>query len=188
MIHWFSHDSIGLGEDGPTHQPVEQLASLRAMPGLNVIRPCRRQRGRRGVAGGDGPQAPAGRPGPDPPERAGARPLQVRLGRGASARRLRARRSRGRRARGDPDRDRQRGVAGGRRLREADADGVRARVVSLPSWYLFDLQEQSYRESVLPAGVQARVAVEQASTLGWDRYVGPRGSRSGCTPSAPRRR
>ena len=52
---------------------------------------------------------------------------------------------------------------------------MQARVVSLPSWYLFDLQEDDYRESVLPEAAQARVAVEQGSTLGWDRYVGPRG-------------
>jgi transketolase len=58
---------------------------------------------------------------------------------------------------------------------ELRSDGVQARVVSLPSWYLFDLQEDDYRESVLPKAVQARVAVEQGSTLGWDRYVGPQG-------------
>jgi len=58
---------------------------------------------------------------------------------------------------------------------ELRSDGVQARVVSLPSWYLFDLQEDDYRESVLPLAVQARVAVEQGSTLGWDRYVGPQG-------------
>jgi transketolase len=58
---------------------------------------------------------------------------------------------------------------------ELRSDGVQVRVVSLPSWYLFDLQSEEYRESVLPGAVQARVAVEQASTLGWDRYVGPRG-------------
>ena len=58
---------------------------------------------------------------------------------------------------------------------ELRSDGVRARVVSLPSWYLFDLQPDEYRESVLPKAVQARVAVEQGSTLGWDRYVGPQG-------------
>jgi transketolase len=58
---------------------------------------------------------------------------------------------------------------------ELRSNGVNARVVSLPSWYLFDLQEDDYRESVLPKAVQARVAVEQASTLGWDRYVGPQG-------------
>jgi transketolase len=58
---------------------------------------------------------------------------------------------------------------------ELSADGIRARVVSLPSWQLFDRQDEAYRESVLPAAVGARVAVEQASTLGWDRYVGPAG-------------
>jgi transketolase len=58
---------------------------------------------------------------------------------------------------------------------ELRSDGVRARVVSLPSWYMFDLQPADYRESVLPEAVEARVAVEQASTLGWDRYVGPSG-------------
>jgi transketolase len=58
---------------------------------------------------------------------------------------------------------------------ELRSDGVRARVVSLPSWYLFDLEPDDYRESVLPKAVQARVAVEQGSTLGWDRYVGPQG-------------
>jgi transketolase len=58
---------------------------------------------------------------------------------------------------------------------ELSADGVRARVVSLPSWFLYDNQDDDYRESVLPESVQARVAVEQGSTLGWDRYVGPQG-------------
>jgi transketolase len=58
---------------------------------------------------------------------------------------------------------------------ELSSQGVKARVVSLPSWYLFDLQPDEYREEVLPGDVQARVAVEQASTLGWDRYVGPQG-------------
>ena len=99
VIHLFTHDSIGLGEDGPTHQPVEQLASLRAIPRPRRDPPRRRQRGRRGLAGGDRPHPPAGRPGPHPPERAGPRPLQVRLRRGAAARRLRARRRRGRRPR-----------------------------------------------------------------------------------------
>ena len=58
---------------------------------------------------------------------------------------------------------------------DLSSEGVKARVVSLPSWYLFDLQPDEYREEVLPQAVQARVAVEQASTLGWDRYVGPHG-------------
>ncbi len=174
MIHWFSHDSIGLGEDGPTHQPVEQLASLRAMPGLNVIRPC------------------------DANEVAEAwrvimrqkhQPTALVLtrqnvpvldrSRYASAEGLRRGGYVLADSEGDPEVIL---IATGSEVslavdayEELRSDGVRARVVSLPSWYLFDLQPDEYRESVLPQAVQARVAVEQASTLGWDRYVGPRG-------------
>ncbi len=174
VIHWFSHDSIGLGEDGPTHQPVEQLASLRAVPGLNVIRPC------------------------DANEVVEAwrvmmqqrhQPTALILTRQsvpildrskyASAEGL----ARGGYVLADTD-----GepdvilIATGSEValaigayEELRSDGVQARVVSLPSWYLFDLQDDDYRESVLPKSVQARVAVEQGSTLGWDRYVGPQG-------------
>ena len=186
VIHWFSHDSIGLGEDGPTHQPVEQLASLRAMPGLNVIRPCDANEvaeAWRVIM----QRAPARRPGADPAERAGAGPLAVRLRGGAS---------RGgyvlADSEGEPEVIL---IATGSEVslaidayEELRSEGVRARVVSLPSWYLFDLQPQEYRESVLPEAVQSRVAVEQASTLGWDRYVDRGGRSSACTPSAPRRR
>src|SRR5829696_3626625 len=174
VIHWFSHDSIGLGEDGPTHQPVEQLASLRAMPGLNVIRPC------------------------DANEVAEAwrvmmqqrhQPTALVLTRQnvpvldrsmyASADGL----ARGGYVLADSDGEPQVILIGtGSEVslavsayEELRSDGVRARVVSLPSWYLFDRQPEDYRESVLPESVQARVAVEQASTLGWDRYVGPHG-------------
>jgi transketolase len=62
---------------------------------------------------------------------------------------------------------------------ELSSDGIRARVVSLPSFYLFDQQPEDYRESVLPSSVAARVSIEQAATLGWDRYVGPRGAMIG---------
>ena len=92
VIHIFTHDSIGLGEDGPTHQPIEQLASLRAIPDLAVIRPCDanevaeawRDRGR--------PHARPGGARAHASERAGARPLGVRVGRGSAPRRVRARR------------------------------------------------------------------------------------------------
>src|SRR4051794_5829144 len=174
VIHWFSHDSIGLGEDGPTHQPVEQLASLRAVPGLNVIRPC------------------------DANEVVEAwrvmmqqrhQPTALVLTRQdvpildrskyASAEGL----AQGGYVLADADGEAEviliatgsevsLAVAAYEELR---SEGVRARVVSLPSWYLFDLQPEEYRESVLPKSVQARVAVEQGSTLGWDRYVGPQG-------------
>jgi transketolase len=174
VIHWFSHDSIGLGEDGPTHQPVEQLASLRAVPGLNVIRPC------------------------DANEVSEAwrvmmqqrhQPTALILTRQdvpildrsvyASAEGL----ARGGYVLADADGEPEVIlIATGSEValaigayEELRSDGVQARVVSLPSWYLFDLQEDDYRESVLPLAVQARVAVEQGSTLGWDRYVGPQG-------------
>jgi transketolase len=174
VIHWFSHDSIGLGEDGPTHQPVEQLASLRAVPGLNVIRPC------------------------DANETVEAwrvmmqqrhQPTALILTRQdvpildrsnyASAEGL----ARGGYVLADADGEPEVIlIATGSEVslavsayEELRSDGVRARVVSLPSWYLFDLEPDDYRESVLPKAVQARVAVEQGSTLGWDRYVGPQG-------------
>ncbi len=174
VIHWFSHDSIGLGEDGPTHQPVEQLASLRAIPNLNVIRPC------------------------DANEVASAwrvimplrhEPVALVLSRQdipvldrsryASADGL----ARGGYVLGDCEGEPEVILIGtGSEVHlavsayeELLADGVRARVVSLPSWHLFDRQPDDYRESVLPEAVKERVAVEQASTLGWDRYVGPRG-------------
>jgi transketolase len=175
VIHWFSHDSIGLGEDGPTHQPVEQLASLRAMPGLNVIRPCDANE-----------VAEAWRVMMQQKHQPSALVLTrqnvpvLDRSRYASAEGLRRggyvlAESEG----GDPEVIL---IATGSEValavdayEELRGDGVRARVVSLPSWYLFDLQPAEYRESVLPEAVGARVAVEQASTLGWDRYVGPHG-------------
>ena len=176
VIHWFTHDSIGLGEDGPTHQPVEQLASLRAMPGLNVIRPCdanevaeawrvimplRHEPAALVLTRQDVPTL-------DREKYASAEGL-------ARGGYVLADAADG----GDPDVIL---IATGSEVHlavsayeELVADGVKARVVSLPSWYLFDHEDDEYRESVLPAAVTARVAVEQASTLGWDRYVGPAG-------------
>jgi transketolase len=174
VIHWFSHDSIGLGEDGPTHQPVEQLASLRAMPGLNVIRPCDANEVAEAwrVMMGQRHQ---------PTALVLTRQNVPILDRSryASAEGL----ARGGYVLADADGDPEVIlIATGSEVslavsayEELRSEGVRARVVSLPSWYLFDLQPDDYRESVLPAAVQARIAVEQASTLGWDRYVGPHG-------------
>jgi transketolase len=174
VVHWFSHDSIGLGEDGPTHQPVEQLASLRAIPGLNVIRPCDANE-----------VAVAWRVIMEQKHQPTALILTRQnipvfdRSRYASADGLR----RGGYVLADPDSDPEVIlIATGSEValvvdafEELRAEGVRVRVVSLPSWYLFDLEPDDYRESVLPAAVTARVAVEQASTLGWDRYVGPGG-------------
>jgi len=175
VIHWFSHDSIGLGEDGPTHQPVEQLASLRAVPGLNVLRPCdanevaeawrvmMNQRhqptaliltrqdvpilDRTTYASAEG----LARGGYVLADAGDGEPEVILIATGSEV-----------------------ALAVGA-YEELRSNGVNARVVSLPSWYLFDLQDEDYRESVLPKSVQARVAVEQGSTLGWDRYVGPQG-------------
>ena len=174
MIHWFSHDSIGLGEDGPTHQPVEHLASLRAIPGLNVIRPCdanevaaawrlimraRHEPAALVLTRQDVPVLDRSRyAGAEGLERGGyvladceGEPQVILIGTGSEVH------------------------LAVDAYEELSGEGVRARVVSLPSWYLFDRQDEAYRESVLPAAVTARVAVEQGSTLGWDRYVGPGG-------------
>jgi transketolase len=174
VIHIFTHDSIGVGEDGPTHQPVEQLLSLRAIPGLQVIRP------------GDANEvAEAWRH----IAQLKHEPVALILSR-----------------QNLPTLDRSvyapaSGLAqGGYVLASADdpeviligtgsevdlcvqayeqltAEGVRARVVSMPCLELFEAQSQEYRESVLPPSVHARVAVEQASTLGWHRYTGTYGA------------
>jgi transketolase len=176
VIHIFTHDSIGVGEDGPTHQPVEQLASLRAIPGLLVIRPC------------------------DANEVAEAWRFIAELRHEPAALVL------SRQALPTLDRSRfapASGLAkGGYVLADGDGgppqviliatgsevhlavaayeeltrDGVRARVVSLPCWELFEQQPADYRDAVLPADVTARVAIEQATTLGWERYVGRAGA------------
>jgi transketolase len=176
VIHLFTHDSIGLGEDGPTHQPVEHLAGLRAIPGLNVIRPC------------------------DANEVAEAWRVAVDRTHGPVALvltrqdvpildRSRYASAEGLRAGGYVLADAENGdpevilIATGSDValavdayEELTREGVRARVVSLPSWYTFDQQPQDYRESVLPPSVTARVSIEEASTLGWDRYLGPQGA------------
>ena len=168
-----------LGQDGPTHQPVEHLAGLRAIPGLNVIRPCDAnevaEAWRVAVDRTHGPVALV-------LTRQNV-PILDRS-RYASADGLR----KGGYVLADPD-----GgdpqlilIATGSEValaiqahEELSTEGVRTRVVSLPSWYLFDQQPEEYRESVLPSGVTARVSIEEASTLGWDRYVGPAGATIG---------
>jgi transketolase len=179
VIHIFTHDSIGLGEDGPTHQPVEQLASLRAIPGLIVIRPCDAnevaEAWREAIDRTHGPVALVltrqDVPILDRSKYASAEGLR----RGgyvlADA------------AEGDPDVIL---IATGSEVALAveaheklAADGIGSRVVSLPSFNLFDRQDQAYRDSVLPPGVTARISIEEASTLGWDRYVGPEGKTIG---------
>jgi len=179
VIHIFTHDSIGLGEDGPTHQPVEQLASLRAIPNLIVIRPC------------DGNEvAEAWRAALSEPHSPVALVLTrqdvpvLDRDRYAAAAGLR----RGGYVLADTDADEAEliliatgsDVAIAVEAHEAlAADGVRSRVVSMPSFDLFERQPEEYRDEVLPPAVTARVSIEEASTLGWDRYVGPEGERIG---------
>jgi transketolase len=179
VIHLFTHDSIGLGEDGPTHQPVEHLAGLRAIPNLNVIRPCDAnevaEAWRVAVNRTHGPVALVL-----------TRQNVPILDRSkyASAEGLRQ----GGYVLADPD-DGDPDViliATGSEValavdayEELSSGGVRARVVSLPSFFLFDQQPEQYRESVLPSAITARVSIEEASTLGWDRYVGPEGQTIG---------
>jgi transketolase len=176
VLHIFTHDSIGLGEDGPTHQPVEQLASLRAMPGLLVFRPAdanevvatwrvvaalRREPAALVLSRQELPTLDRSTLGSADGVARGAyvlaeapsgRPDVLLLATGSEVATALAARE------------------------ELNAEGIAARVVSLPCWELFDRQPAEYRDSVLPPDVRARVAIEQASTFGWDRYVGPDGA------------
>jgi transketolase len=179
VIYVFTHDSIGVGEDGPTHQPVEHLPSLRAIPGLTVLRPC------------------------DANEVAEAwrvimekkyDPVALILSRQALPTLDRSRFApasglrRGAYVLSDPANQKPDVLllATGSEVAlclEAQAalerQRVGARVISMPSWELFEAQDAAYRESVLPAGIRARVSVEQASRFGWERYVGLEGNRIG---------
>ena len=175
VICLFTHDSIGVGEDGPTHQPVEQLASLRAIPGLialrpadanetveawRVIMPLRHQpvalvlsrqplptldRRRFAPAAGLARGAYVLADAPD------GRPDVLLLATGSEV------------------------TLCVEAWEQLGRDGIQARVVSMPSWELFEQQTAAYRDEVLPPAVEARVAVEQASTFGWERYVGAAG-------------
>ena len=176
VIHIFTHDSIGVGEDGPTHQPVEQLAALRAVPGLITLRPAdanetveawrvimqlRHRPAALILTRQPLPTLDRSRYAPASGLQKGAYVL-------ADA------------AHGEPD---VLLLATGSEVslcvaayEQLTADGVRVRVVSIPSWELFEQQSDAYRQTVIPAEVAARVAVEQASTFGWSHYVGPSGA------------
>ena len=175
----YTHDSIGVGEDGPTHQPIEQLASLRAMPNLVVLRPgdanevveawkiiaqlqhqpaalvLTRQnlptfdRTKYGAASGTAKGAYILADAP------GGKPDVILMGTGSEVSLC---------------------VDAYEKLK---AEGIQARVVSMPSWSIFDRQDEAYKESVLPSSVTARVSVEMAATFGWERYVGLKGQKIG---------
>ena len=181
VIHLFTHDSIGLGEDGPTHQPIEQLASLRAMPHLDVIRPADANE-----------VVEAWRMAIDrthcPVALVMTRQTVPVLDRSKYASAEGARRGGYVLADpedGDPEliliatgSEVQLAVGAHERLK---ADGIRSRVVSLPCWEIFEKQDQAYRDEVLPPDVVARVAVEEGAQLGWEKYVGREGAIMGMT-------
>jgi transketolase len=179
VIYIFTHDSIGVGEDGPTHQPIEQLAHMRSMPGLILIRPG------------------------DANEVTEAWKVILQLHHAPAVLAL------SRQALPTLDRTKYAPASGLARgayiladapngkpeviligtgsevslcieaYEQLNKEGVPTRVVSMPSWELFDDQDQTYRESVLPPGVKARVSVEQASDFGWSKYTGSEGAHVG---------
>ena len=172
VIHIFTHDSIGVGEDGPTHQPVEHLASLRAIPGLVTLRP------------GDANEVVEDyryimKLTHEPAVLILSRQAMPTLDRSKYADASGV--ARGAYVLGDAPGGNPEVIliASGSEVSLAVeahekllAEGIRSRVVSMPSWDIFDHQPKDYRDSVLPPSVRARVAVEQASTFGWERYTG----------------
>jgi transketolase len=181
VIHIFTHDSIAVGEDGPTHQPIEHLASLRAMPGLIVLRPADANEVVEAwrvimnlhhdavaliLTRQDVPTLDRSKYAPASGLAQGAyiladnsegQPDVILIGTGSEVSLC---------------------VAAFEQLK---TKGIRARVVSMPSWELFEHQDQAYRDRILPPAVTARVAVEQASTFGWAHYVGLTGTIIGMT-------
>jgi transketolase len=179
VLFIFTHDSIGLGEDGPTHQPIEQLAAFRAMPNMLVMRP------------GDANEVIEAYKAVLPHTHG---PTSLVFSRQAMPTLDRTKYApasgvaKGAYVLADADGGKPDVIlmATGSELQWAvgayeklKAEGIKARVVSMPCWELFEAQDAAYRESVLPSSVTARVSVEMAATLGWDRYVGPKGKMIG---------
>jgi transketolase len=176
VIYVFTHDSVAVGEDGPTHEPIEHLPSLRAIPGMVVIRPADANETSAAwwfaVAEAKGPCALI--------LTRQALPVLPRTNRLAKQGLLR-----GAYVLSDPERENPQAIliASGSEvalaleaqnvLRER---GIAVRVVSMPSWELFEVQSQTYKDSVLPPAIKARVAVEAARPFGWERYVGDAGT------------
>ncbi len=178
IIYVFTHDSVAVGEDGPTHQPVEQLASLRIMPNVMVLRPCDANETAdawcQAIKTNDRPVAMlfSRQKLPILPREQTA----GRLVRGAYVLSD---------CQGKPD---MLLLASGAEVHQAlgaqkilKEKGVAARVVNMPSWELFERQSEDYRRQVLPPDIKARVAVEAGVTFGWERYVGDQGGIVGMT-------
>ena len=179
VIYIMTHDSIGLGEDGPTHQPIEQLAGLRAMPNMLVLRPGdanevteawkiavqQRHRpttlvlSRQAIPTLDrtryAPASGVAKGGYVVADAEGGKPQVILIGTGSELSLC---------------------IEAYEKLK---ADGIKARVVSMPSWEIFDQQDAAYKQSVLPSDVTARVSVEMAATFGWERYTGSKGRNIG---------
>jgi transketolase len=172
VIYVMTHDSIGLGEDGPTHQPVEQLVGLRAIPNLAVFRPAdaieTAECWALALARSDGPSLLALSRQNLPQVRTKRSPENFSARGGYRLRPAAAERQAVLIATGS---EVQLALAVAERL---EADGIGADVVSMPCWSLFDAQEAGWREDVLPPGV-FKVSIEAGATLGWERYVGSRG-------------
>ncbi len=175
MICVFTHDSIGVGEDGPTHQPIEHLAALRTIPNLVLIRPADANETaaawRVALERKDGPTALALTRQKLPILNPNKHPISEGVPRGAYI----LSKAEG----GSPDMIL---IASGSEVSlviEAQsklaAEGIRARVVSMPSWELFEAQDAAYKENVLPRNIRARLAVETGVGMGWERYVGDSG-------------
>jgi transketolase len=176
VIYIWTHDSIALGEDGPTHQPVEQLATLRAMPNMMVLRPSDAtetvEAWRVAVAHTGGPVGLVLTRQNLPVIDRKAYASASGLAKGAYVL-----------AGGENSRPDVILIATGSEVSIAlqahdvlTTEGIHSRVVSMPSWELFERQSQSYREAVLPPSVRVRVSIEAASPFGWERYVGSEGA------------
>ena len=178
-IYVMTHDSIGLGEDGPTHQPVEHLASIRAMPNVTVIRPGDANEvayaWKVAIENTTGPTVLV-------LTRQGMPTYERTEGNAASMV------SKGAYVLADSDRETPDAILIGtgselhlavNAKAELKAKGIDARVVSMPSWELFEQQDAAYKESVLPKSVTNRVSIEAGSTFGWDRYIGTEGTAIG---------
>ena len=175
VFHVFTHDSIGLGEDGPTHQPIEQLLALRAIPNIVVLRPADANEVRETykvvMALTDRPACLVLSRQKLPTFDRSRYASAVGVARGAYVM--------------AGAKDRAPAViliASGSEVHlcisayeQLAQEGIAARVVSMPSWELFEQQDEAYRDDILPARISARVAVEAGSVIGWDRYVGPGG-------------
>jgi len=175
VIYQWTHDSIALGEDGPTHQPIEHLASLRAMPNMTVIRPSdpneATEAWRWAMTHHDGPVGIVCT--------RQKVPVIDREGRGAAAMLAKGAYVLADPEGGDPEAiviatGSEVHVALKAQARLAES-GVRARVVAMPSWEIFAAQDPSYRDEVLPPEITARVSIEAAATFGWERWIGDRG-------------